>query len=105
FYVSNIMTEQGETDEFTAADHLRVIQEHIGKQIIDYAVINSGQIDEERLKRYIEERAVPVRSSSDEIVKMGINIIERDLVSDTEVAWHDADKLARVILETINMNF
>jgi hypothetical protein len=33
---------------------------------------------------------------------MGINIIERDLVSDTEVAWHDADKLARVILETIN---
>ena len=105
FYVSNIMTEQGETDEFTAADHLRVIQEHIGKQIIDYAVINSGQIDEERLKRYIEERAVPVRSASDEIVKMGINIIERDLVSDTEVAWHDADKLARVILETINMNF
>ena len=104
FYISNIMTEQGETDEFTAADHLKVIQEHIGKQIIDYAVINSGQIDEERLKRYIEERAVPVRSASDEIVKMGINIIERDLVSDTEVAWHDADKLARVILETINMN-
>ena len=104
FYISNIMTEEGETDNFTAADHLRVIQRHTGKQIIDYAVVNSGKIDEERLKRYIEEKAVPVRSSSDEIAKMGINIIERDLVSDTEVAWHDADKLARVILETINMN-
>jgi uncharacterized cofD-like protein len=102
FYISNIMTEEGETDNFTAADHLRVIQRHTGKQIIDYAVVNSGKIDEERLKRYIEEKAVPVRSSSDEIAKMGINIIERDLVSDTEVAWHDADKLARVILETIN---
>lgn len=102
FYISNIMTEEGETDNFTAADHLRVIQRHTGKQIIDYAVVNSGKIDEERLKRYIEEKAVPVRSSSDEIAKMGINIIERDLVSDTEVAWHDADKIARVILETIN---
>lgn len=102
FYISNIMTEEGETDNFTAADHLKVIQKHTGKQIINYAVVNSGKIDEQRLKRYIEEKAVPVRSSSDEIAKMGINIIERDLVSDTEVAWHDADKLARVILETIN---
>ena len=101
FYISNIMTEEGETDNFTAADHLRVIQKHTRKQIIDYAVVNSGKIDEERLKRYIEEEAVPVRSSLDEITKMGINIIERDLVSDTEVAWHDADKLARVILEKI----
>lgn len=101
FYISNIMTEEGETDNFTAADHLRVIQKHTGKQIIDYAVVNSGKLDEERLKRYIEEKAVPVRSSSDEIVQMGINIIARDLVSDTEVAWHDADKLARVILENI----
>jgi len=101
FYISNIMTEEGETDNFTAADHLRVMQKHTGKQIIDYAVVNSGKLDEERLKRYIEEKAVPVRSSLDEITKMGINIIERDLVSDTEVAWHDADKLARVILEKI----
>lgn len=102
FYISNIMTEEGETDDFTAADHLKVIQKHSGKQIINYAVVNSGNIDEERLNRYIEEKAVPVRSSSDEIAKMGISIIERDLVSDTEVAWHDPDKLARVILETIN---
>ncbi len=102
FYISNIMTEQGETDSFTAADHLRVIQKHSGKQIIDYAVVNCGQIDEERLRRYIEEKAVPVRAAADEITQMGINVIERDLVSDTEVAWHDADKLSRVILETIN---
>lgn len=105
FYISNIMTEQGETDDFTAADHLRVIQKHSGNQLIDYAIVNCGQIDEERLRRYIEEEAVPVRPSADEITKMGINVIERDLVSDTEVAWHDADKLARIILETIEMNF
>ena len=51
FYISNIMTEQGETDSFTAADHLKVIQKHSGKQIIDYAIVNCGKIDEERLMR------------------------------------------------------
>jgi uncharacterized cofD-like protein len=99
FYISNIMTEQGETDEFTAADHLRVISRYSGEQLIDYAVINCGAIDENRLKRYQEERAVPVKASREEIEKMGISVIEQDLVSDTDVAWHDSDKLARVILD------
>jgi uncharacterized cofD-like protein len=99
FYISNIMTEQGETDEFTAADHLRAIARYSGRQLIEYAVVNCGSIDENRLRRYQEEKAIPVRTAGEEIVKMGINIIERDLVSHTDVAWHDSDKLARAILE------
>lgn len=101
FYISNIMTEQGETDEFTAADHLQVISRYSGEQLIDYAVINCGDIDENRLKRYQEERAIPVIAAREEIAKMGISIIEQDLVSDTDVAWHDSDKLARVVLDNI----
>lgn len=101
FYISNIMTELGETDDFTAADHLQVISRYSGQQLIEHAVINSGNIDELRLRRYQEEKAMPVRTAREEILKMGINIIERDLVSDTDVAWHDSDKLARVIIENI----
>jgi hypothetical protein len=62
-------------------------------------VVNCGSIDENRLRRYQKEKAIPVRTAGEEIVKMGINIIERDLVSHTDVAWHDSDKLARAILE------
>ncbi|MGE5389816.1 MAG: gluconeogenesis factor YvcK family protein [Deltaproteobacteria bacterium] len=101
FYISNIMTELGETDGFDATDHLKVIVDHIGQQIVDFVIVNTGVIDEPRLSRYLEERAVPVLISRDEIGKMGIKVIEGDLVSDDRVAWHDSDKLAAVIMETL----
>lgn len=98
FYVSNIMTEKGETDSYSAADHLRVILDHLGEQIIDYMVVNTGTVDERRLKRYEQENAVPVRYSYQEINGLGVQVLEENMVSDTEVAWHDPDRLARLIL-------
>lgn len=101
FYVCNIMTENGETDNYTAADHISVITSHIGDQIFDYVVVNNGFIDQERLDRYLQERAVPVAPSVEELKQMGVEVIAADLVSDTEVAWHDPDKLAKVIFDTL----
>lgn len=101
FYISNIMTENGETDHFTAADHISVIRKHIGEQIFDYVVVNSGGIDQERLSRYLEEKAVPVQPSLRELEQMEVRAIEADLVSHAEVAWHDPHKLARVIFDTL----
>ncbi|MDD2619124.1 MAG: YvcK family protein [Syntrophomonadaceae bacterium] len=101
-YVSNIMTEQGETDKFTASDHLQVIMKYVEQPIIDYIVVNNGNIDENRLKRYQSEEAVPVIINPQHIAQMGITMIEEDLVSDSPLAWHDSDKLARVILKIIN---
>ncbi len=101
FYVSNIMTELGETDDYTAADHLKVILEHVNEQIIDYVIVNSGVIDEQRLLRYKQEKAIPVKANNEEILQMGANVIEADLVSDDDVAWHDPDKLALAIIEML----
>ncbi len=101
FYVCNIMTENGETDNYSAADHIEVIMKHIGEQIFDYVVVNNGFIDEERLSRYLEEKAAPVEAKVSELQELGIEVIKADLVSDTEVAWHDSDKLARVIFDTL----
>ena len=64
-------------------------------------IVNSGSIDEERLKRYRQEDARPVRTASNEIRAMGMRLIEEDLVSDTDVAWHEPDKLAQVIIDII----
>lgn len=101
FYVSNIMTERGETDGYDAFDHLQVILKHIGEQILDYMIINTGSIDEPRLKRYQEEEAVPVAATREAIARLGIQVVERDLVSDREVAWHDPDKLAAAIMKVL----
>lgn len=101
FYISNIMTENGETDNYRAVDHMSVIINHIGEQIFDYVVVNNGGIDQARRNRYLEEKAVPVEPSAAELEQLGIKVIEADLVSDNEVAWHDPYKLARAIFETL----
>ncbi len=98
-YVSNIMTEHGETDSYTAADHLRVITRYLPEPIIEYMIINNSVIGEGTLERYRGEQAIPVFSNRAEIAAMGIKLVEADLVSDSDLAWHDSDKLARVILE------
>ncbi|MGI6452516.1 MAG: gluconeogenesis factor YvcK family protein [Syntrophomonadaceae bacterium] len=104
-YVCNIMTEKGETDDYSAEDHIAAINQHLNnRQIIDYAVVNSGNIDEDRLIRYKEEQAVPVRFNRDKIQAMGIELLECNLVSDHTVAWHDPRQLARVILKTIGID-
>ncbi|MGR6837055.1 gluconeogenesis factor YvcK family protein [Syntrophomonas erecta] len=100
-FISNIMTENGETDNFSAADHVKAITDHINRQIFDYVIVNSGKIDENRLERYWVEQAVPVVDSAEELQAMGINVIAADLVSDDDVAWHDSDKLARVVINVL----
>lgn len=103
-YVSNIMTEQGETDNFTASDHLRVIMKYAQQPIIDYIIVNNGKIDEQRRERYQSEKAVPVAVNRQEIAGLGISMINEDLLSDSPLAWHDSDKLARAVLKIIGKN-
>jgi uncharacterized cofD-like protein len=97
-YVSNIMTEHGETDSFTAADHLQVILRYLPESAVEYIIVNNGVIDEGILKRYRGEQAVPVLSNRPEMEAIGIKLIEADLVSDSDLAWHDSEKLAQVIM-------
>lgn len=101
-YISNIMTEKGETDGFTAADHLQVIKRHLNQQLVDYVIINSGVIDEHRLSRYRQEKAIPVPPAYEDIQAMRIKIVKEDLVSHDDVAWHDSDKLARAVLALLD---
>jgi len=100
-YVSNIMTELGETDGFTAADHLMTILNYVNRPVIDHVIVNTGDIDEARRQRYLDEKAVPVATAREQINQLGINIIERDLVSSDRVAWHDSEKLAATVMEII----
>jgi len=100
-YVSNIMTEQGETDNFTALDHIKTILQYVRQPIIDCAILNTGRIDEMRLDRYRQEQAVPVDASSQQILNMGIKVVAEDLVAADDLAWHDTQKLAQTIINIV----
>jgi uncharacterized cofD-like protein len=100
-YVSNIMTEQGETDDFSALDHIKTILHYAQHPVIDYAVLNTGKIDELRLSRYRQEQAVPVEAANQQIMELGIKVLSEDLVAEDELAWHDTHKLAQAIIKII----
>ncbi|BAF60909.1 MAG: YvcK family protein [Pelotomaculum sp.] len=99
-YVCNVMTQPGETGGYTASSHLKAIIAHAGK-FIDYAVLNSGQVPPRLRARYRQEGAEPVAADREEVEKLGVQVVEEDLVHRTEVVRHHPDRLAQVILRLI----
>lgn len=97
-FVCNIMTQPGETDGYSAADHVRKFLEHADGIELSHVVVNSGRIPEDALAKYRVEGAQPVVNdlggSSD------WNVVEADLVSVQGQIRHNPDVLAKVI-ETI----
>jgi len=102
-YVCNIMTQAGETDNFKASDHVRELVAHTHPRILDAAVVNVGKIPPQMLEKYAAEKAVAVAADSDAIRGFGYEVIEEDLVSATDHVRHDANKLARIIANLLNL--
>lgn len=51
-YACNMVTQPGETDDFKVSDHIKLLNQYLGKHKVDVVVANSGKIDEEMAKRY-----------------------------------------------------
>ncbi len=102
-YVSNIMTQQGETIEYSLEDHINTIYQHADKLEIDYVIVNNGTIPENLLEKYSIENASPVKIDYNVIKDMNIKIIKGNFVK-TEKGFirHDYNCLSEAIIELIN---
>lgn len=96
-YVCNVMTQPGETDGFTASDHLRAIEAHAGRRVCDHVLVNKALPSGELLRRYNKTGAEPVIPDVEAITAMGYRVITGSFVSETVVVRHDPDKLAEAI--------
>jgi len=103
-YIMNLMTQPGETDGYTAEDHLDAIFRHCGQPIFDYVILNAKRIEGNVLNKYKNERSIPVSYNLRRIIKMGIVPIEGDVVCHSSKIRHDPDKLAQAILEIVKTN-
>lgn len=56
-YINNIMTEFGQTDNYSVADHIKAIIEHCGEGLIDYCIYDTGEVIPEYIKKYNKEGA------------------------------------------------
>jgi uncharacterized cofD-like protein len=93
-YVCNIMTEAGETDGFTAFDHVKAIYQHLGRYP-DHVIINSSPVDEARLQSYREERAETVHFDQLVFNEAEIEVSALPLLGTGPHAQHDSVKLAK----------
>lgn len=98
-YVCNVMTQLGETDNYTAFDHMNALIAHTRPDIINYCIVNTGKVLKELLKKYEEEGAYPVVADSDKITENGYNVIEGDVVNTQNYVRHDAKKLSKIIID------
>lgn len=94
-YVCNIMTKHGETTGFNASDFVHEIEEYLGRGAIDFVLCNDKRPAEELLKRYEHEEAHFVEP---DITSRQFKVINADFLSRKDLARHDPDKLAGVIM-------
>ena len=97
-YVCNIMTKHGETDHFTVEDFVRVIEQYLGAECLDYLLVNSGRLRPDLVEKYSGEGKIPVvLHDRAALMAKGIKIVERDFTSATDYLRHDPHKLARTV--------
>ena len=98
-YVCNVMTQPGETDEYTASDHAAKLIQVLGKKAIDYIVVNK-RFPTRQLKKYEAKGQHPIRFDREELKKLGIrNVVVKDLIQERELVRHDPEKLAATIID------
>ncbi len=99
-YISNIMTEPGQTDNYSVADHINAILEHCGQGIMDYCIYDTGEVIPEFIKKYNLEGQDIVEQDVDKV--KGIKFLQRNLsMIDGEFIRHDPNLVAASIIELI----
>lgn len=101
-YVTNVMTQPGETNNYTAHDHIKAIHDHVGKEFIDYAICNEETFNQGVLDRYEKENASPVKNDKAQLDKAGIKVFSHDNlveISSEHYVRHNNKVLSKMIYE------
>ncbi len=100
-YICNVMTQPGETDGYTASDHIKAIIDHAGPGSIDMAIVNVQEVAPELREFYAQRGAQPVVPDIDRIEAMGVKVVKANLISETNLVRHDPARLSRTIMSMV----
>ena len=102
-YICNLMTQAGETLNYTASDHLKVLNEHLGSMCVDTILVNNEKIPPHLKLKYKEEYAQPVIFDIKRLEKLGVKVIKENIVSiHNNRVRHDTVAVASIIYSLIN---
>ena len=102
-YVCNVMTQHGETDNYSVCDHIVEINKHVEENIFDLVIANSREFDDSILSKYHKEKQEPVKIDHEKIEALGIKLIKNNDVGivDNNTIRHNADKVSELIYDYI----
>ena len=102
-YVCNVMTQHGETDNYSVCDHIVAINKHVQENIFDLVIANSREFDDSILSKYYKEKQEPVKIDHEKIEALGIKLIKNNDVGivDNNTIRHNADKVSELIYDYI----
>lgn len=100
-FVCNVMTQPGETDTFSACDHLDAIHDHVGKELFHYVLANDCDPPAHVARQYREKGAQIVRLDLDEISKYGYDVIADNFLQYETYLRHDAKRLSQHIMDLV----
>jgi len=101
-YVCNVMTQPSETTGFSASDHVEAILRHTGVNFIDSVLLNATAPARSVLAAYRREGAAMVEPDLAAVAALGVCPVSADLLSHTDLARHDPDKLAQAVWRLVN---
>lgn len=106
-FVSNLMTQHGETDNYLVKDHIEASINHIGENIFDYVLVNNGKInkdDKERYQKDGSEFLLVTDKDQKYFKKNKIQLIEDDIVEVVKgYVRHDSIKIATMLEKLIDI--
>jgi uncharacterized cofD-like protein len=97
-YIANLMTQPGETQHYSVADHVRAVYRHTRPGLFDYAVINTKLVTPRLLRRYRQQGAEPVDPSFEELDQLHLRYVTGDLLLEEGVVRHDQARLTRLLI-------
>jgi 2-phospho-L-lactate transferase/gluconeogenesis factor (CofD/UPF0052 family) len=95
------MTQPGETDNYTARQHLETIKDYAPEIDFDFVIVNDRRITKEQSERYALEGAHQIgidEDSIDNVLDRSTQVIRASLLEDGEKVRHDSSLLASVVL-------
>ena len=103
-YINNIMTQPGETDGYTAFDHVQAILDHTCPDFLDYCIVNTQPVDTPLLSKYTEQDSEAVPLDEARFAGTSIRLFKRELVGIIQERYirHDTNVLADAILDVVN---
>jgi uncharacterized cofD-like protein len=102
-YVCNIMTQEGETERYTAADHIAALFQHAYPGLFSLCLVNAAPISRSVRRRYAREGAEPILRDRRRCAQLGVKLVSRDLAAvEQGYVRHDPEKLARELLALLH---